>query len=172
MPNDIPAAICELVVTKHQEGLSQYEIGNNLNLARTTVSTIIRRHKETGNASQNRFGRSGRKKCLTEHESRLIRRESLKNPRATASQIRPAVGGRVDDVSISTVRRELRRSGLVSYRPVKSPSLSAVQMRDRLAWCRLRQDWTVDMWKKVIIKFHPFLRPLKRICHLCYPFFF
>ena len=150
MPRDIPATICDLVIANQQEGLSQRQLANNLNLAQSTVSTIIQRHKRTGNSTQNRIGRCGRKKILSVRDSRLIRRESLKNPRATAMQLRSAVGGRVANVSVSTVRRELRRSGLVSYRPVKSPSLSAAQMRVRLEWCRLREHWTVDMWKKVI----------------------
>jgi len=49
------------------------------------------------------------------------------NPRRTAREVRTEAGGDTAYFSLSTVQRCLRRTGLLSYRPVKSPSLSASQ---------------------------------------------
>ena len=57
--------------------------------------------------------------------------------------------GSFGDVHLNTVRRHLRSIGQVAYRPVKSPYLSAKQMKTRLQWCLRYQGWTVEDWKKV-----------------------
>ena len=76
---------------------------------------------------------------------RVIYRESVRNPQPAAAEIKTLVSGSVPDVSIATMKRELRRCGRFSFRPVKSPSLTPSQMRVRLLWARQRKDWTVDM---------------------------
>ena len=146
---DIPAAICNLVIEKNLEGLSQRQVSRDLNLSQSTVFTIISRYRKTGNASPNRMGKCGWKKTLSPRNLRVLHRTSIQNPRATARDIKSAAGDEIPEVSVSTVKRGLREMGCVSYRPVKSPSLTPAQMRVKLAWAKSRENWTVDMWRKV-----------------------
>ena len=117
---DIPENICNLVIEKMESGLTQRTIAAHLNIPQSTVSTVIQRFKRTGKATQDRVDKCGRNKLLSERDERAIRRESVKNPLSTAREIRDAVGGHVQQVSLSTVKRCLRREDRISYRPVKS----------------------------------------------------
>ena len=146
---DTAPQVCNSIIQRMQAGLTQRQIASELNLAQSTVSSIILRFRRTGQATQNRKGKCGRKKLLTPRDERSIARASQANPRATAREIREAVGETIQHVSVETVKRTLRSAGRFSYRPVKSPSLSPAQMRVRLLWCRQYEHWTVDMWKKV-----------------------
>lgn len=146
---DIPANLCDLVISKMEVGLSQRRIAQDLEMPQSTVSSIIQRFRRTGKAIQDRHGKCGRKKVLTVRDERLISRASQQNPRATAKEIQRSVGGRVATVSVDTVKRALRSAGKISYRPVKSPSLSPSQMRVRFQWAKAHEKWTMDMWKKV-----------------------
>ena len=137
------------VIALYNEGLTQRTIAERVNLSQSSVSRLIRRHVATGSTEANRRGRCGRKLALDERTARKLRRESLIKPRATAKDIQTSVGGRASEVSISTIKRSLVKSGRISYRPVKSPSWTPAQMRTRLRWALDHQDWTVEQWKKV-----------------------
>ena len=72
------------------------------------------------------------------------------NPTLTARQVQDSVGGEAANVDVSTIRRSLRRSGLVAYRPVPSPNLTAPRMRRRLQWAREHINWTAAQWKRIV----------------------
>ena len=57
-------------------------------------------------------------------ESALARSSRI-DPTLTARQIQAEVGGSAIDVSLSTVKRTLRRKGRVAHRPLKAPMLTA-----------------------------------------------
>lgn len=149
---DLPAVICNLIISKSDNNESQRKIARDLKLPQSTVSTVILRYRRTGQAAQNRRGRCGKKKLLSARDCRRLHMASQENPRRTAREIQSVVGGHIATVSLSTVRRSLQSSGLVTYRPVTGPNLSAKQRNVRLTWARKFQNWTVDMWKKVRMK--------------------
>ena len=148
---DTPIRIRQLVIEKFKDGLTQMSIANQLHVNQSIVSRIISRYKQTGGIGVTRKGICGRKRMLSHRTDRLIGRASLSNPKATAADIQKSVRGEAISVSLSTVKRSLRRSGGVSYRPIKSPSWTLSQMRVRLKWAMKHRYWTINDWKKVFI---------------------
>jgi hypothetical protein len=86
---------------------------------------------------------------LTPRDDRLLARASENNPKATARDLQHEVGGAVDAVSLSTVKRSLRLNGIAALRPLKAPILTKKQMKVRLRWAKAHESWTVDQWKQV-----------------------
>jgi transposase len=146
---DTPVAVLRLIIMKLNEGLTQREIAVHLNVTQSVVARTVLHYKKTGHWQTIRKGKCGWKQSLSPHLARIVARESLKNPRATARQIRQAVGGSVTAVSLDTLRRSLNRSGRKAFRPVKSPSWTPSQMRVRLLWARRYSKWSAQQWQKV-----------------------
>jgi hypothetical protein len=53
-------------------------------------------------------------------------------------------------VSGNTARRVLKVAGLKAIAKVKKPLLRPKHIRDRLAWAKKYESWTVDDWKRVV----------------------
>lgn len=139
-----------LVVQKKREGHSTRQIGNMLNISRMAVSRIMARYNENGDVSINK-NRGHPRRLLSIRTERALARVVMVTPQATARTIQHIVGGPASNVSLSTIKRSLRRAGCKTYRPVKAPSLTPLRMRKRLQWCLQHQFMTVDEWKKVFI---------------------
>lgn len=146
---DVPQDVRNLLVAHHEAGHSWRRIAEMVNMPKSTVSNILRRYRETGSAQAMRVGRCGRPRSLSERDERALARASTVNPKLTAREIRSTVGGRVAAVSVSTIKRALRRQGRYAHRPRKSPSLTTAQQKARLQWCRKHSGWEVEKWRKV-----------------------
>ena len=146
---DTPESIRRLILIKFREKKTQQQISNETNVPQSTISRILKRYKENGEISAQRKSRCGRKRKLSDRLNRSIKNASIRNPRATARDIQSEVGMGALDVSIDSIKRSLRRSGLTTYRPLKSPALSRKQQRTRYLWCKVHENWTVVDWKKV-----------------------
>jgi transposase len=146
---DTPLNICQLVISKMHAGMTQRFIAEQLNITQSAVKRVILRFKRTGSIDTLRKGRCGRKLKVSSQCARLLSRESLRHPKATAKQIQTAVGGAASTISVRTIQRSLCRSGLQSFRPVKSPSCTPSQMTTRLKWAKKCCNWSVAKWKKV-----------------------
>jgi transposase len=131
---DIPQNIRDKVVAHHAEGNSCRQIASMLQIPKSSVNNIVRRYSRCGFSNVIRIGRCGRPRKVSIRDERAIARQSVKNPLATARQIRGSVGGQVSTLSISTVNRALKRQGRKAYRPSKSPSLNYSQRMVRLQW--------------------------------------
>jgi transposase len=141
----------QLIITHHQGGVSCRRIAELLAKPKSTVIDIVQRFKRTGSIQPSRTGRCGRPRKLTDRDERALLRKSVSDPKLTAREIRSNVGSAVLGVSISTVKRCLRRRGRLSFRPVKSPSLNAAQRKVRLQWCKQFRDWDEEKWQQVSI---------------------
>jgi transposase len=147
---DISQPVRNLIIERHLTGGQSWrQIANSFGLPKSSVSNILRRYKKQGITGTIRKGKCGRKRSLTLRDERNLARLSTANPQATARQVRASVGSPVTDVSISTIKRSLQRSGRAAYRPSKSPTLSAAQRLTRLQWCRAHVEWKTVDWKKV-----------------------
>jgi transposase len=146
---DTPVNIRELIVLKYEEGHTQKRISQDLHVPTSTVYDIVKHYRMSGETGNQRY-HCGSERLLSTRDDRVLRRACDGNPHATARQLQAAVGGKVSEVSISTVKRSLLLSGRPAYRPLKSPALSPSQMAVRLEWCLTHQFWTVNDWKKVI----------------------
>ena len=146
---DVPLSVRQLIIQHFLEHKSQCEIAKIVHLPRTTVQSIVYAYQQRGSVETNRRGRCGRKKTLSDQQERLLRRESLTTPYATARVLQSRIGGGIGQVSLRTVQRSLKRVGRQAYRPSKSPSLTPSQCRVRLDWARNHLDWTPQQWGKV-----------------------
>lgn len=147
---DISISVRQLLVEKFKSGLKQKDICQHLNLKKSAVSKLLKQYKTTGSVLPQRKGRCGKKQLLSEREISLLRRESIKNPQATAREIQAAVGGQLSSLSVRSIRRYLRRCGRFSYRPRYSQSLNRSQRSVRYRWAKEKAQWTTDDWKKVV----------------------
>ena len=70
------------------------EIGEQYGISQNTVSTIIKRHRETGTLEARK--RDGRPKTTTPRVDKVMKRELKKNPFATAAEVKSAVALAID----------------------------------------------------------------------------
>src|SRR5258708_35244273 len=56
-----------------------------------------------------------------------------------------------DTVSVQTVQRALKKTGLKAVVKAKRPALSQCHCRERLDFAKSHQHWTVEDWKRVIL---------------------
>ena len=122
-------------------------IAIQLNLARSTVQSILK--KGEINMKVTNVGKCGRKPKLTRRQKKRITIESKKFPFMTANQIRTSLNLK-EIVSVDTVKRSLRESGLFGRISAKKPHLTSTQIKRRLDWCKNLQGWNNTNWSKVI----------------------
>jgi transposase len=147
---DTPQSVRDVIIALHEAGeMSWRQIAATLQLAKSTVSNILRKYCQTGSSAATRIGRCGRRSSLTVQDERVLVRASKSNPTATARQLRENAGGRMLSVCLTTVKNVLRKYGLRGYRPRRSPQLNTRRIRDRLKWCREHKDWDKDKWSHV-----------------------
>jgi transposase len=147
---DTPQTLRNVIVAHHQEGLLSWrQIASLLKVPKSTVSNILRGYCKTGSVGVKRIGKCGRKSLLSPQDERALARASKADPLATPRHMQNAVGGRLLDVSISTVKRALRKHDRHAYRPRKCPKLNAGHIRNRLLWCKRHENWDEDKWSKV-----------------------
>ena len=87
--------------------------------------------------------------ALSQREINRVRRESQKDPEATAREIQKAVGDEAGNLSLLTIRRYLLRCGHFFYRPTICPSLSRKQRLVGQKWAQARLAWTKSEWSRV-----------------------
>ena len=146
---DICDQIKKLVVAHHGDGLSIRRIAELTKVPKTSVHRIINDHRQTGSIINNR-GKCGRKQILDVRTARLLARVSASNPSMAARQIQAEVGGLALHVSHSTIKRSLRRSGMISMRPRKAPMLTVANKLRRRQWCRDHANLTMESWRRII----------------------
>lgn len=136
-------------VTMHQEDRSTRYIANRLGVHFSTVARALKRFRETGGYSR-RPG-SGRPRVTTPQDDRYIRLQTLRNRQITGNDLNNLLAGvRNLHVSVSTVTRRVRDSGLRARRPMVGPLLTREHRRARLRFAQEHRDWTVDDWKRVL----------------------
>lgn len=109
----------------------------------------VKRFSETGKNSDRE--RIGRPKKTTAKEDRKIVMTSKRNRRLTAPEIAADINcGRLEKISVSTVKRRLLDAGFRGCIAVKKPLLRPTNKQKRLQWARLHENWTVSDWEKVL----------------------
>ena len=147
---DIPLVVRNQVVNLYEErSHTQRQIAHLLGISQGSVSNIVRQWIATGAVTSRRAGRMPTNRWLTDRAVRLLLRESQRDPRATARQLRDRLGDAAGHASVRTVRRYLQRNGRFAYRPRSAPSLTLHQRRRRLQWAQQHINWTEQDWSKV-----------------------
>jgi DNA-directed RNA polymerase I, II, and III subunit RPABC1 len=138
------------IVQLHQSGQLTYtQIAQTFHVSKSTVGNIVNQFKKTGNVINKRKGRRPTNRSLSERTARLVVRQSVMNPAATARQIRDIVSGEAAQTSVRTIQRYLRKGGRIAFRPTAAPALSLKQKQTRIVWARNHQIWTSQEWSKV-----------------------
>lgn len=137
----------QVIALSQHTSMTTREIATRLNMAQSTVSDLIRRHRETGSVTTSRRGSCGRKRTTTKRADALLLRESMKNPRLDALALRRNLG---ITASVHTVRRRLVEGGRPAIKPITKPILTTVMKKKRLAWAHAHRNWTLEQWRKVI----------------------
>lgn len=161
----IPIHVREAIVNRMQGGNSQTKTALEFGVSRRSVQEVMRKYRE-GHGIEN-LKKCGRRRKLTERQERKLARESRKNPKMTANELRFALD-LSSSVSTNTVKRSLRRANLFGRVAVKKPFLSSKQIDKRLEWCLKRKDWSQDQWERVVfsdeclLQLHPCRREYVR----------
>lgn len=128
---------------------TQREIAAVVGVSQKSVSRILTRYREEGNANSRRKN-CGRKRKAT---SRMIRRAieiSKANPKLTSNEIKRELGPIGDTISASTLRRRLLEKGRCARKARRKPLLTKVMMKKRLQWALMYRNWSSVDWKRVI----------------------
>lgn len=137
------------VWTLREQLFSWGDIAKATNRSKSTVRGIYRRVKNNGGFKDK--PRSGRPLKLTDRDRRVIVGILNKSKKKSSEVVRKqaAVDHNID-VSTSTIRRSLKKSGYVARVKKKKPLLTIENKRKRLAWAKEHRTWTVDDWRNVV----------------------
>lgn len=134
------------IIGMHSTGMSYKAIGRQLGYHYTVISRLVRKHAATQDVKDR--SRSGRPSVTTQREDRSLGRLVRRNPFAASTCLKQQwLPGR--NLSARTVRNRLKAAGLRSRRVIKRPMLDDRHRRDRLAWCRARQNWNLRTWRRI-----------------------
>ena len=142
----IPTHVREAIVNRMQGGSNSSKTALELDVSRRSVQEIMRKHR-AGLGLEN-LKKCGRSRKLTARQERKLARESRKNPKLTANELRIALK-LSSSVSVNTVKRSLRHANLFGRVAVKKPLLTSKQIKRRLKWCSKRRNWSQDQWERM-----------------------
>ena len=136
-------------VALHDAGLSQVRIAEQLKVSRCFVQNAIKKFDRRHH--HNDAKRSGRPKKITGRNVRTLKRLVKGNHRLSATKIMSDLNSVLPKpVSVTTVRRYLKKLGFEYVVKIKKQWLNAKHRRQRVAWCTQHSSWTTDDWRNVI----------------------
>ena len=131
------------VILLNEMGFKQRQIAIRLQVSRCAVQRCLSRSKElVGDGLQSRK-RSGRPKVTSRRTDNSIIMMSKHSPRASLAKIKAQLPVS-EKVSTRTIRKRLFTGGLKARRPAKKPLLSAINICDRLTFCKKYRNWSAD----------------------------
>jgi len=133
-----------------ETGFSTREIAAKVGCkSHSTIVRLKKKFEETGKV-KNKPG-SGRPRKLNERDERTLVRRIMTKECSNAVQLQKSLKTTDNiDVSSNTVRRALRRKGLVARVKRKKPLLSRKHREKRLKFAKKYKDWTIADWSKVV----------------------
>lgn len=147
--SEVPLSVRTKIITLNDLGYSQRNIARMVTLSRTTVQYVLKNYKETGLLTPK--PRSGRKRKIGERETRLLKRNAIKNRRKTSKELAADLNLESGiSVCPSTVRRHLVAAGIRGCKARKKPWLSQINQKRRLQWAKKHKNWTIDQWSRVV----------------------
>jgi len=125
-------------------GHNTYDIAKVLNIPRRTVRTTLERSLERPPEGLSK-PRCGRPKKYSIKEERILVRHVRQFPKHTYAQV--LLITRLD-IKRSTVQTILKKHNITNWRAKRRPELSAAYAKTRYRWCKAREKWKVEDWKK------------------------
>jgi len=139
----------QIILQGKQNGASNRELGRQFGCSEKAVRDPLKRVSETGTVQDR--PRSGRTPKVSVRQQRTLVRSCVKDRRKTAQDHKLELsrfGG--PDISLTTVRRILRRYGLRGCIARKKPFISAKNRKARVQWDKPHKDWTPQKWSSVL----------------------
>uniref|UniRef100_A0A8K9UTL7 Transposase Tc1-like domain-containing protein n=1 Tax=Oncorhynchus mykiss TaxID=8022 RepID=A0A8K9UTL7_ONCMY len=136
------------IVDLHQSGSSLGAISKHLKVPRSSVQTIVRKHKNHGTTQPSY--RSGRRRILSPRDEHTLVRKVQINPRTTAKDLVKILEETGTKVSISTVKRVLYRHNLKGRSARKKPLLQNHHKKARLRFATAHGDKDHTFWRNVL----------------------
>lgn len=141
----LPTPLKKLIVDAVSDGLSHRKAAERFKVSKGVVTKLVTRMKTLHTVK--RLKQTGRPKKTSAQTDRRIKRAVLVDPTATSKALAADI---CPQVSPRTVRRVLKRNGLVARRPAKKPAISQNNRKARLAFAKAHLNWTVADWSSVI----------------------
>ena len=131
-----------------QDGATQRNVAQRLNVSQSTIGRLWIRFLDTGNVTNRPH--SGRSRSTTEREDQYLTNWTLRQCRVTARQVRDhlrtTTGTLIPD---QTVRNRLRANNFRPRRPVVRPPLLQRHRATRRDWCTRHVRWQRTQWSSV-----------------------
>jgi len=143
----IDDSLRKLVILKIQGGNSQRQASRELGLCQSSVRKIWMKFVTTGTISDKI--RTGRPMKCTPRDRRQLCIEAKKHPFHTARELGQA-SNICQKVSIATIKRYLRKSGLFGQVSARKPLLSQSQVKRRTQWCKSYSSFKAADWDRII----------------------
>lgn len=143
----IDAEACGKIETLYQQGLKAPAISKQVGLTERQVRLRIKKFLKFGTMEER--PRSGRPRCTTEREDRMILYEAEKHPFSNIKEMM----NELPDIHISRVTwsNRLKQSHRLVNRSARfKPFLRPHHIKKRYIWAKEHQNWTFDDWKKVL----------------------
>ena len=139
----------QFIVQARRRGEKISKIALQFNVNKGTVSRICKRYKDEGTV--HRYNKPGRPRKLTPEEERHLFLLSKRNKKTPATDLVRFTKAYLNkNCSVYTIRRILKRHGLLARRPAYKPLLAPLHRNARLRFARLLKYWTLDKWQRVI----------------------
>ena len=139
----------ERILLLHQQGHSDHAIGRIVGKRQSCISRLLRkagRRPCTSGPAQR-----GRARLLSARDERVLKRLVTSGVCDTAAEIaRQSTIFGLPNISADTIRRALRRQGLVARVKPRKPALTKLQRQRRLEWARAHRNCTAADWERVI----------------------
>ena len=131
------------IIGRHESGVSNRQIGRDLGLNYQTVNNIVNQWKTQGHCDVKK--RCGRPRKTSPRQQRALKREILRDRRATILEVASGSG-----LSQYAVRKVLRECGYRRRVARKKPMISLINKLKRYKWAKKHQQEGMEFWKSVI----------------------
>lgn len=125
--------------------MTHEEIGEELHIPRTTVSSFLQRLDERG--SEENLPRPGGPRKSTATADRYLIRVAESNTRIPLAELRHDINS---ELSERTIRRRLKEEGIRKWKAVERALLTKAHAQKRLKWAKAHRHWQRAQWEKMI----------------------
>lgn len=144
--NELSASTRDNIISLLQGGMSTRHVAKRVAVSHMTVS---RMRKQC--IADNSMPTRGRPRSLSSRNKKWLVRQVTSGKADTAAQLRKELANVADvHISVSTVRRALKESGMKAVVKKKRPKLQPRHVRDRYNFALRHQHWTSEDWKRVV----------------------
>ena len=146
MPPPLPSTTVNAIISYIQQGLTIKDIRAKTGVSRSQISKIGSAHcPEVPRA------KGGRPSLLSPTDIRRATRLIETGQADTATEVYHAIKDTfLGTVSVQTIRRALKRQGMLAVTKKKRPYLSPRHKAKRYAFALSKKYWTVEDWKRVV----------------------